>query len=101
LEDGDSNTLIAPIALLDMGYNPDKPEQQIEEIEHFQLHLIGCLYDIQSYWRQKRLAALAYVEQLEKEERQHTPYLRDEPKVGRNDPCPCGSGKKHKKCCGA
>ena len=25
---------------------------------------------------------------------------REEPKVGRNDPCPCGSGKKHKKCCG-
>ena len=23
-----------------------------------------------------------------------------EPKVGRNDPCPCGSGKKFKKCCG-
>ncbi|MCL0091229.1 SEC-C metal-binding domain-containing protein [Dehalococcoidia bacterium] len=22
------------------------------------------------------------------------------PKVGRNDPCPCGSGKKFKKCCG-
>ncbi len=28
------------------------------------------------------------------------PYVRDTPKVGRNDPCPCGSGKKHKKCCG-
>ena len=26
-------------------------------------------------------------------------YVRDEPKIGRNDPCPCGSGKKHKKCC--
>ncbi|MGB9180345.1 MAG: preprotein translocase subunit SecA [Pyrinomonadaceae bacterium] len=26
---------------------------------------------------------------------------RDQPKVGRNEPCPCGSGKKHKKCCGA
>jgi preprotein translocase subunit SecA len=26
---------------------------------------------------------------------------RDEPKVGRNDPCPCGSGKKYKKCHGA
>ena len=24
---------------------------------------------------------------------------RDRPKVGRNDPCPCGSGKKYKKCC--
>lgn len=26
-------------------------------------------------------------------------YRREEPKVGRNDPCPCGSGKKFKKCC--
>jgi SEC-C motif domain protein len=26
---------------------------------------------------------------------------RDWPKVGRNDSCPCGSGKKYKKCCGA
>lgn len=26
---------------------------------------------------------------------------RETPKVGRNDPCPCGSGKKYKKCCGA
>jgi uncharacterized protein YecA (UPF0149 family) len=24
----------------------------------------------------------------------------DLPRVGRNDPCPCGSGKKYKKCCG-
>ncbi|MDA0577742.1 MAG: SEC-C metal-binding domain-containing protein, partial [Verrucomicrobia bacterium] len=29
------------------------------------------------------------------------PIKRDEPKVGRNDPCPCGSGKKYKKCHGA
>lgn len=28
------------------------------------------------------------------------PYKRPEAKVGRNDPCPCGSGKKYKKCCG-
>ena len=28
------------------------------------------------------------------------PIVREEPKVGRNDPCPCGSGKKYKKCCG-
>ena len=26
--------------------------------------------------------------------------VRNNPKVGRNEPCPCGSGKKHKKCCG-
>ena len=29
------------------------------------------------------------------------PMVRDTPKVGRNDPCPCGSGKKYKQCCGA
>ena len=27
------------------------------------------------------------------------PYVRAVPKVGRNDPCPCGSGRKYKKCC--
>ena len=27
--------------------------------------------------------------------------VRNDNKVGRNDPCPCGSGKKYKKCCGA
>jgi tetratricopeptide (TPR) repeat protein len=29
------------------------------------------------------------------------PIRRAQPKVGRNDPCPCGSGKKYKRCCGA
>ena len=39
-----------------------------------------------SYWRDKRIA--------------HPPVMRDGPKVGRNDPCPCGSGKKYKSCHG-
>jgi uncharacterized protein YecA (UPF0149 family) len=29
------------------------------------------------------------------------PYVRDNAKIGRNDPCSCNSGKKYKKCCGA
>ena len=32
-------------------------------------------------------------------ERKPAPFLRTEKQVGRNDPCPCGSGKKFKKCC--
>jgi uncharacterized protein YecA (UPF0149 family) len=28
-----------------------------------------------------------------------TPFQREPIKIGRNDPCPCGSGKKYKKCC--
>lgn len=31
--------------------------------------------------------------------RKTRPIVRDNKKVGRNDPCPCGSGKKYKNCC--
>ena len=34
------------------------------------------------------------------EETAQQPYIRSSVKTGRNDPCPCGSGKKYKKCCG-
>jgi preprotein translocase subunit SecA len=37
--------------------------------------------------------------QAESEE-EHTPYVREGRKVGRNEPCPCGSGKKYKQCHG-
>ena len=29
----------------------------------------------------------------------HLPYVKESPDIGRNDPCPCGSGKKYKNCC--
>ncbi len=35
-----------------------------------------------------------------REDEKAVPYRREEAKVGRNDPCPCGSGRKYKKCCG-
>jgi preprotein translocase subunit SecA len=34
------------------------------------------------------------------DEEPHKPFTRDERKVGRNEPCPCGSGKKYKQCHG-
>ncbi len=33
-------------------------------------------------------------------EQKPPPVRREGPEIGRNDPCPCGSGKKFKKCCG-
>lgn len=36
----------------------------------------------------------------EKKEQAQEPVVNQSDKVGRNDPCPCGSGKKYKKCCG-
>ncbi len=38
---------------------------------------------------------------IEKEQRLSGTYIREERKIGRNEPCPCGSGKKYKKCCGS
>jgi preprotein translocase subunit SecA len=35
------------------------------------------------------------------EENEEKPKFDTTKKIGRNDPCPCGSGKKYKKCCGA
>ncbi|TVM16191.1 preprotein translocase subunit SecA [Oceanidesulfovibrio indonesiensis] len=35
------------------------------------------------------------------ESKKKQPSRRTQPKVGRNEPCPCGSGKKYKKCCGS
>jgi hypothetical protein len=37
--------------------------------------------------------------ELYKEQKQSTTIVKEK-KIGRNDPCPCGSGKKYKKCCG-
>ena len=34
------------------------------------------------------------------EEQKARPFVRQGQKVGRNQPCPCGSGKKYKQCCG-
>ncbi len=48
-------------------------------------------------------AALNVAEEVQRYCRSNAPGLlprKDESKAGRNDPCPCGSGKKYKKCCG-
>lgn len=42
----------------------------------------------------------AHQGELGAKEQPHVPtFVKNEPTVGRNDPCPCGSGKKYKKCC--
>lgn len=43
----------------------------------------------------------AEMKHLYKEQKVSRTVVNEGPKVGRNDPCPCGSGKKYKKCCGA
>ncbi|HUS46311.1 MAG TPA: preprotein translocase subunit SecA [Phycisphaerae bacterium] len=58
--------------------------------------LAASAYDAQrrAAMEQHRQARMAEEDEAVKQ------IVRTSPKVGRNDPCPCGSGKKHKKCCG-
>lgn len=89
LEAENESAVLLPIMLYgtesgmrELDANPDLAERHDE----FADSLAGCVLDIQDYWMPQRKAG--------------TTIRRDEPKVGRNDPCPCGSGKKYKKCCG-
>lgn len=54
--------------------------------------IVPALVAIHAHWREQRSALPSPL--------QPAPLRRDSPKVGRNDPCPCGSGQKFKKCCG-
>jgi preprotein translocase subunit SecA len=62
-------------------------EQTVEELEEER--------------RRRQEASLILSHGDEKEQSKPSTVKRTEDKVGRNDPCPCGSGKKYKKCCGA
>jgi preprotein translocase subunit SecA len=42
----------------------------------------------------------ALAQDVDAEGEEHQPFVRDGKKIGRNDPCPCGSGKKYKQCHG-
>ena len=54
------------------------------------------LYELPQW---KKIYSEEELKRLYKEQKEST-TIRKEKKVGRNDPCPCGSGKKYKKCCG-
>lgn len=54
------------------------------------------LYELPQW---KEIYSEEELKKLCKEQKEST-TIRKEKKIGRNDPCPCGSGKKYKKCCG-
>ncbi len=55
----------------------------------------------EEFTHKEEAANLQYSGGQEVAQAKKAPVKRKEPKVGRNDPCPCGSGKKYKKCCGS
>ena len=60
-----------------------------EEVVERQQAIAPSARAIHAYWQARMMEDEMLME----------PIRRSEPRVGRNDPCPCGSGKKYKKCC--
>ena len=112
------------------GYTQKNPKQEYkrESFELFQQMLESLKHDVISILSKVQVQAQSDVDEMEARRREeeariqhqyqhatsealneaehdaevaaHTPVVRDGEKVGRNDPCPCGSGKKYKQCHG-
>ena len=61
---------------------------------------VKMLYHVVNPEKVKRVRVAKEVETVNPDDGKKKPYVRKEKKVGRNDPCPCGSGKKYKNCHG-
>jgi SEC-C motif domain protein len=78
------------------GGEVDDDEGMVEFKARYVRDGASCLHHERSTFRKSR-GRWFYVDG---EMGKPTHGVRSGPKVGRNDPCPCGSGKKYKKCCG-
>lgn len=63
------------------------PAQEAQALAHAKEDLPELVMALHRFWQLKRSPVQT--------------YQRESPKVGRNDPCPCGSGRKYKQCCGS
>ena len=63
--------------------------ESIDERDALVTEALIAAYDLREYWRDVQFEQIRVKEPI-----------RREPKVGRNDPCPCGSGRKFKQCHG-
>lgn len=92
LSDPQGKRCYRPIGLLgEEDFSPDQDKLTRMPVQRQALaqQIPQALLDIHAFWLPHRHGMTA-----------HSQVQRSSPKVGRNDPCPCGSGKKFKKCCG-
>ena len=90
---------LLPILALAHEHHPDpemRPYKEPMSAERREQLIVGVAASVPAIYRyfssHRRLVARA--------DRESTTHRRSEPKIGRNDPCPCRSGQKFKKCCG-
>ena len=89
LESLDMTILLTPVRMFGTQEGWEKLAMLNEtETENIRKAITPNIQQIYAYWLARR------VNDVEK-----TPFINETARVGRNDPCPCGSGKKYKKCC--
>jgi uncharacterized protein len=96
LDDPDNAAVLRPIYLLGAEEVTDEEEKLVEtpaQREELAKQIPACVAAIYRYWLPHRKEVF--------EQAVTSTFQREQPKTGRNDPCPCGSSKKFKKCCGA
>lgn len=97
--DGIEESLVIPNNVEEMDENTKL--SLAYDVEKLYMNMVGCnaewLYTLPQW---DNLLSEERRKELYKEEKSSRTVVKP-PKIGRNDPCPCGSGKKYKKCCGA
>jgi uncharacterized protein len=89
--DSEAESLLQPIlAFTEAADWPGHDLPDFTDTEKLQQSIASNVRSLHAYWLERREDPIP--------SRQAT-FRRDTPRVGRNDPCPCGSGKKFKKCC--
>ena len=97
--DGIEESLIKPNNIDEI--TEDSEVSLLYDPEKLYMNMVGCnaewLYTLPQW---DKIFTEEKRKELYKTEKSSKTIVKP-PKVGRNDPCPCGSGKKYKKCCGA
>jgi len=89
--DAEAERLLLPIRAFTAAAGwPGHDLPEFEATEELQQSIAPNVRALHAYWLERRIDPVPSRSQ---------PYQRSTPRVGRNDPCPCGSGKKFKKCC--
>ena len=99
LSDEQHGGLLVPIFALAHEHDPDpdmRPYKEAISAEQREKLIVGAAAGVTGIYRYFEAQRLLDKQQLD----DATTFRRTVPKIGRNDPCPCGSGKKFKQCCG-
>jgi uncharacterized protein len=101
-EENEGQVMMIPIVAGEVDPKwPKEPPTKEQSDESLQWMIAGAGRAYRYFAELRREFAEEFTDEYDDDEYYPETYIRPEPKIGRNEPCPCGSGKKYKRCCGA